>query len=114
MMSVFYEELAPKEFKERMDACPVGYLPLGTIEWHGPHNPLGVDMLESKALFALAAERFGASFSRLFSWDLTAGWRRTERNISEWMFISISSDARLIRCSSFPEAVTGCRTRPIV
>ena len=25
----------------RRDACPVAYVPVGTIEWHGEHNPLG-------------------------------------------------------------------------
>lgn len=59
MMSVFYEELAPKEFSERIKDCPVGYLPLGTIEWHGPQNPLGVDILQARELFALAAGQFG-------------------------------------------------------
>lgn len=58
-MSVFYEELAPKEFLERLEACPVGYLPLGTIEWHGPHLPLGTDLFEGKDLFEKIAEKYG-------------------------------------------------------
>ena len=57
--SVLYAELAPQEFLERVAACPVAYLPLGTLEWHGPQLPLGTDLLEGQALFALAAERFG-------------------------------------------------------
>ena len=57
--SVLYVELAPKEFLERLEACPVAYLPLGTLEWHGPHLPLGTDLLQGDALFRLAAERFG-------------------------------------------------------
>lgn len=40
---VLYEELCPAEFQERLQACPVAYLPLGTLEWHGPHLPLGAD-----------------------------------------------------------------------
>ena len=57
--SVFYQELAPQEFLERLNQCPVAYLPLGTLEWHGPQLPLGTDLLEGHALFALAAETFG-------------------------------------------------------
>lgn len=57
--SVLYIELAPKEFLERLNACPVAYLPLGTLEWHGPHLPLGTDLLQGDALFRIAAERFG-------------------------------------------------------
>ena len=33
---VLYEELCPKEFEERITVCPIAYLPLGTLEWHGP------------------------------------------------------------------------------
>ena len=57
--SVFYAELAPLEFQERLAACPVAYLPLGTLEWHGPQLPLGTDLLEGHALFTLAAKQFG-------------------------------------------------------
>lgn len=57
--SVLYIELAPQEFLERLAACPVAYLPLGTLEWHGPHLPLGTDLLQGDALFRLAAEQFG-------------------------------------------------------
>jgi creatinine amidohydrolase len=38
---------------------PVAYLPLGTLEWHGEHMPLGADALQSTALFELAASRYG-------------------------------------------------------
>jgi creatinine amidohydrolase len=56
---VFYEELLPDEFIERLENKPVGYLPLGTIEWHGMQNGLGADLIQSRGLFRLAAERFG-------------------------------------------------------
>lgn len=66
-MSVFYEELNPDEFSERITECPVGYLPLGTIEWHGPHLPLGTDAIQGKELLRLAAEKFGGIvFPELF------------------------------------------------
>ena len=58
-MSVLYEELTPSEFKERLEKCPVAYLPLGTLEYHGPHLPLGTDLLQGRALFTRAAEMFG-------------------------------------------------------
>jgi creatinine amidohydrolase len=37
----------------------VGYLPMGTLEWHGEQNALGADALQSQALFVRAARRFG-------------------------------------------------------
>jgi len=56
---VDYEELLPHEFAERLAQRPVGYLPLGTLEWHGPQNALGADFLQSRELFRRAARRFG-------------------------------------------------------
>jgi creatinine amidohydrolase len=56
---VHYLELLPHEFRARLAARPVGYLPLGTLEWHGEHAPLGSDALISAGLFERAARRFG-------------------------------------------------------
>jgi len=56
---VDYEELLPHEFEERLKTRPVGYLPLGTLEWHGVHGALGSDFLQSRCLFRRAARRFG-------------------------------------------------------
>jgi creatinine amidohydrolase len=39
--------------------CPVGYLPLGTLEWHGEHAALGTDALISGGIFERAAHAFG-------------------------------------------------------
>lgn len=54
-----YEELLPHEFAERLKEHPIGYLPLGTLEWHGPHNALGADLIQAKGLFQIAARECG-------------------------------------------------------
>ena len=56
---VLYEELCPQEFIERRNAMPVAYLPLGTLEWHGPHMPLGAAGLQAKGLFTALAKEVG-------------------------------------------------------
>ncbi|NCC43517.1 MAG: creatininase family protein, partial [Clostridia bacterium] len=56
---VLYEELCPAEFKERVEVCPVAYLPLGTLEWHGPHMPLGADGIQAQELFKRVARNVG-------------------------------------------------------
>jgi creatinine amidohydrolase len=56
---VLYEELQPKEFVERINAFPVAYLPLGTLEWHGLHLPLGSDGLQSRGVFERIASEIG-------------------------------------------------------
>jgi creatinine amidohydrolase len=56
---VHYLHLRPSEFAARIAERAVGYLPMGTIEWHGPQNPLGGDALISGHLFERAARQFG-------------------------------------------------------
>lgn len=53
------EPSAPHEFKARLRERPVGYLPIGTLEWHGPQSPLGADFIQASAILERAAERFG-------------------------------------------------------
>lgn len=56
---VDYLELLPGEFMQRLKECPVAYLPLGTLEWHGPHLPLGADALQAQQFFRLLAKKVG-------------------------------------------------------
>ncbi len=56
---VLYEELTPKEFRERIAEAPIAYLPLGTIEWHGEHLPLGADGLQLKNFLEILAKEVG-------------------------------------------------------
>ena len=56
---VHYTELLPHEFRARLADSPIGYLPLGTLEWHGEHCALGADALIAAGLFARAAQTFG-------------------------------------------------------
>lgn len=59
MSGVQYERLRPAQIVERRTACPVAYLPVGTIEWHGEHNPVGLDTLKMHALLIRCAEDIG-------------------------------------------------------
>jgi creatinine amidohydrolase len=64
---VLYEELTPEEFRARIKEAPIAYLPLGTIEWHGEHLPLGADGLQSRGFFErLARESGGIVLPMLF------------------------------------------------
>ena len=56
---VLYAELTPQEFRERIAAAPIAYLPLGTLEWHGEHLPLGADGLQSQGFFKYLAREVG-------------------------------------------------------
>jgi creatinine amidohydrolase len=59
MPEVRYHMLRPAQIVARRQACPVAYVPIGTIEWHGVHNPTGADTLQAEGLAILCAERGG-------------------------------------------------------
>jgi creatinine amidohydrolase len=56
---VRHGDLLPHEFEARLREHPVGYLPIGTLEWHGPQSPLGADFIQASAILERAATRFG-------------------------------------------------------
>jgi creatinine amidohydrolase len=56
---VRYHMMRPAQIVARRNACPVAYIPIGTIEWHGPHNPTGADSLQAESLAILCAQKGG-------------------------------------------------------
>lgn len=56
---VRWERLLPAEYRAAMETLPVAFLPLGTVEWHGEHNALGLDALKAQALCERVALRVG-------------------------------------------------------
>jgi len=53
------EFLHPREIDEAQAECPTIFQPLGTIEWHGVHNVVGVDAVKAHALCVRAAQKGG-------------------------------------------------------
>lgn len=51
--------LRPAQVVDRRESCPVAYVPLGNLEWHGVHNPLGTDTLQAEEMAILCARRGG-------------------------------------------------------
>lgn len=49
----------PHEFKLALNKNPLAYLPLGSMEYHGHHNVLGLDSLKAWKICQLAAEKIG-------------------------------------------------------
>ena len=88
MKKVLYEELLPEEYVQKIKEMPVAYLPLGTLEWHGPHMPLGADGIQSKELFVRVAEkRLAEWYFRCCSWDLIVYLMIGELYSMEWISI---------------------------
>ena len=53
------ERLRPDQFRKLRNQTPLAYLPLGILEWHGPHNPVGLDGVKAHAICRRVAERSG-------------------------------------------------------
>jgi len=59
MPEVRAEYLAPAELDAALEASSVAYLPLGSLEFHGPHLPIGLDALNAHGLCVAAAQKTG-------------------------------------------------------
>jgi creatinine amidohydrolase len=67
-MKVKFEEMFPWEFAEALAKAPIGYLPLGVLEWHGEHNAVGLDALKAHAVCVRAARQSGGVVVPLVYW----------------------------------------------
>lgn len=56
---VRWEEMTPSEFAAALAAKPVAYFPLGLLEWHGDHLPLGLDALKIHGICCRLAREIG-------------------------------------------------------
>ena len=50
MEEVRFQYLRPAQITKRRKECSVAYIPLGTLEWHGLHNPMGTDGLQAEEI----------------------------------------------------------------
>jgi len=57
--SVQMQLLRPRQLEAALRAFPVVYVPIGLIEWHGQHLPLGTDALKAHGILVKCAEQFG-------------------------------------------------------
>ena len=53
------ELLLPHELEAAVESRPVAYLPLGSLEFHGAHLPIGLDALSAHGICLRAASRAG-------------------------------------------------------
>jgi creatinine amidohydrolase len=59
LRTVCMEWLRPAEIAAERQRCPLVYLPIGPLEWHGLHLPYGTDALNAGAVARKAALRTG-------------------------------------------------------
>ena len=51
--------MRPAQILEARARCPIAYLPIGPLEWHGPHLPFGMDPLNAENVALLSARETG-------------------------------------------------------
>lgn len=59
MRSCKYEELTARELKAALNEKSLVYFPIGSLEFHGPHLPLGMDTIHAYEFCLQAAEQTG-------------------------------------------------------
>ena len=92
MEKVRYSDLLPWEFRQRLAARPVAYLPLGTLEWHGEHLPLGSDAIQSEELMIECAKRFGGIVMPPIHLGPDRAWDHGEGEVLHGMDYADSTD----------------------
>lgn len=70
MSEVRWEKLRPRDMEKRINELPVVYIPFGSLEWHGYHNPLGLDTIKARALCLRAAEQHGGVVTPATFWPI--------------------------------------------
>ena len=58
-MQTSYEFARPNHLEKVLHESPIVFLPVGCVEYHGPHLPLGVDMLTAEAFCHRTAHETG-------------------------------------------------------
>src|SRR5579864_1098202 len=59
-MKVDLSLMTPGEILEARKRCPAALVPIGPLEWHGPHLPVGTDALHAYVVAERAAQELGA------------------------------------------------------
>jgi len=68
MRKVQYEEMKPHEIVAARNEKPVAYLAIGGVEWHGEHNPVGLDTVKGHELCIRAAQKGGGMAMPALFW----------------------------------------------
>lgn len=69
-----YEESLPHEMEAEIARAPIAYVPWGAHEYHGPHNPVGLDGIKAQFLAEeLCDETGGVLFPTVYCGHTTLG-----------------------------------------
>jgi len=75
-------ELDSRSFERRLAGNPLVILPVGALEAHGPHLPLGADQIQAEATAAALADRVDALIAPTVAYGSAPGARRFPGTVS--------------------------------
>ena len=75
-------ELDSRSFERRLKSNPLVIVPVGALEAHGPHLPLGADQIQAEATAASLAERTDALVAPTIAYGSAPGARRFPGTVS--------------------------------
>ena len=78
-----FEYLRPVQLNEEIEKCPLVFLPIGPLEYHGPHLPVGMDPINATQCALETCRRIGKGVVHP-----TLFWG-TERERPEWLLKSL-------------------------
>jgi len=72
---VRYENMLPHELEAALKEFPVAYVPVGSLEWHGRHLPLGNDTIKAHGILVKTAEKYGGVVVPGTYWGHMGHWK---------------------------------------
>ncbi len=61
LRKIKFEEMLPAELGAVIQGVSIAYLPVGSMEWHGPHMGMGMDTINAYAVALGVAEKLGGA-----------------------------------------------------
>ena len=74
--------MRPDQILDEFQRAPVAYLPIGPLEWHGPHLPFGVDPLNAENAASHASEQTGGIVFPTLYWGTE---RERSEEVLDWL-----------------------------
>lgn len=65
---IHYERARPAAVRDMIARTPIAWVPLGALEWHGEHAPLGLDSIKAAWICEQAAARAGGVVFPAMTW----------------------------------------------
>jgi creatinine amidohydrolase len=103
MSEVHFVRLRPAQLIKIRKEHPVAYIPLGTLEWHGLHNPLGADGLQAEEIAERCAVKGGVVFPTVYYGESRVGsLLETDKKYQDGVAERLGIDCELLKEDRFP------------